>query len=520
MAEISTDVAAVPTAPPVPQGADSVAQRAKHRSKRHREPLADAGNAPNAEPHQGQSFFDELRQIPEEDWDRLGWRLYLYRRWPRINKSDQPHYLDCVRHAIDEASLLETYGSGRYTIRLNNARKTIKTHVCEVHNLDRPPKIDLAELVDCEENRRYFELWPDKKGKEAKANGASGGDPVAELTKLIGKMVERNGQQSPEGEKLTTTLVNWALTQTAEERKAERDGDSPSKLTELVKAIKELNPSAPTSGDSPMLQFVLGELKETRAQHAEEMKEMRKQHADLMNQLISLKGEQTKQPSTLEQVKQMGEVISTFASVIPQATPMEPWQQMLVDTVPKATDMVEKLITMNAMNRRMPQAPRPGTPPQNPQPQPGVTVASPPVQANAGTPPAPPNPNPAVPAPQVPEMDIMTKTLLVAIGDNAVAALKLGMAGDEFAERLCDNFGPRTYDNFIEQNPKETLLPLFASIPEAWTLLQPFEPVLPRFLDEFYAYADEEPPKEAPAPPAVTESAKAKAKPAAKVKTK
>ena len=94
----------------------------------------------------------------------------------------------------------------------------------------------------------------------------------------------------------------------------------------------------------------------------------------------------------------------------------------------------------------------------------------------------------------------MTKTLFIAIADNAAAALKLGIAGDEFAERLCDNFGPRTYDNFIEQNAKETLLPLFASIPEAWTLLQPFEPALAKFLDEFYAYADEQPDEEAPPP--------------------
>ena len=103
-------------------------------------------------------------------------------------------------------------------------------------------------------------------------------------------------------------------------------------------------------------------------------------------------------------------------------------------------------------------------------------------------------------------MDIMTKTLFVAIADNAAAALKLGMPGDEFAERVCDNFGARTYDSFIEGNPKETLLPIFQSIPEAWQLLQPFEVALPKFLEEFYAFAepapDDEPePAIAPTPP-------------------
>ena len=196
---------------------------------------------------------------------------------------------------------------------------------------------------------------------------------------------------------------------------------------------------------------------------------MRQQHFDLMNQLVTLKGEQTKQPSTLEQVKQMGNNLNF----------RERHSAGYIDG------------TMAAGSRRYcSQSCRHGRKTsvhervESAYVSAGHSFAAWRCTANrtaAGAPTAPSaNAAPENRAAQnpIPEMDIMTKTLFIAIADNAAAALKLGIAGDEFAERLCDNFGPRTYDNFIEQNAKETLLPLFASIPEAWTLLQPFEPAI------------------------------------------
>ena len=97
--------------------------------------------------------------------------------WPRIAKSDQPHYIGVVHQPIDELWLLENFGSGKYTLRLNNPRKTIETYVCEVHSLDKPPKLDPAELVDCPENERYHTLWPEKPilqlTRQANGTGAS-----------------------------------------------------------------------------------------------------------------------------------------------------------------------------------------------------------------------------------------------------------------------------------------------------------------------------------------------------------
>ena len=495
-----TDVE-LPTASPVEKR-----ERPSHKKNgQARDSLVANGTPPTLE-HLG--FWDQLNALTESQLQYH--RVYLYRIEPPIRNAGDKNFIERRSQPFDENDVLASHGSGTYLAILNNTRerRTVGKITFSCHHPEAPPKIRLAQLAP--EADESWRKWLEE--VEARKSTFGTSPPGAAV-------VQQSGENQVAMEAIRKVdAVNQRLLETKEAAAVKSgptiDASVVTLITETAKGrdqlAEKLAASVPTSGDSSMLQFVLGELRETRAQHAEEMKQMRQQHFDLMNQLVTLKGEQTKQPSTLEQVKQMGEVISTFASVIPQATSMEPWQQLLVDTVPKAADMVEKLVSMNALNRRMSApatASRPGGAPQ---------TGPPPLPATAPSANAAPE-NSAAQNP-IPEMDIMTKTLFVAIADNAAAALKLGIAGDEFAERLCDNFGPRTYDNFIEQNTKETLLPLFASIPEAWTLLQPFEPALAKFLDEFYAFADEQPDEEAPPPPAapIPESAEAKAKPAAK----
>src|SRR5215470_17916900 len=46
------------------------------------------------------NFFEKLRQMSTDDWDRH--RVYVYRRWPQISKDASPHYLAVHREAVDE----------------------------------------------------------------------------------------------------------------------------------------------------------------------------------------------------------------------------------------------------------------------------------------------------------------------------------------------------------------------------------------------------------------------------------
>src|SRR5215831_3213650 len=44
------------------------------------------------------NFFHKLAQLSEDDWDRH--MVYVYRRWPRISKNGQPHYIGTHREAL------------------------------------------------------------------------------------------------------------------------------------------------------------------------------------------------------------------------------------------------------------------------------------------------------------------------------------------------------------------------------------------------------------------------------------
>ena len=114
-------------------------------------------------------------------------------------------------------------------------------------------------------------------------------------------------------------------------------------------------------------------------------------------------------------------------------------------------------------------------------------------------------------------MDTMQRSMLVNVAALAAQALNLGLEGDHFAEQICRKFGDMTYEGFLKQVPKDQLLPQLKAMPEAWAMLQPFENLLPEFIDSFYAFA-EEPEDEAksislpPAQPAVVKNGKPKGK--------
>ena len=55
----------------------------------------DSGSQTSGQAEEGKlSFFDRLRQMTEQAWDNH--LVYVYRRWPHISRSDQPHYIDTV----------------------------------------------------------------------------------------------------------------------------------------------------------------------------------------------------------------------------------------------------------------------------------------------------------------------------------------------------------------------------------------------------------------------------------------
>jgi hypothetical protein len=433
------------------------------------------------------SFFDELKAIPEEEWDK--YRVYVYRRRPKIIKSDQPHYIDCVRRPIDEQFLLDTYGSGLYSIRLNDNKRTIKTFVCEVHHLDRPPRIDPAELVECAENERYIELWPREMGKETKGIKAENGAPtsdatLAELTKLIGKLVEqKTGQQSsPEAERVTSTLVQWALNQAAAERDADRAAENPGKLTELVKALKELTPPlvpAPPQPDPLVLvDLVLSiaeKLRPAPALPASDPLQSVDRTLDLINKLQEVAGTDT--TATISSAPTEGTwqevgrlvvdllkpAVPVFATALTQSFGRNPTAPQRPQTLPTASKAKQSTTGSDAASERPPDAKTDGQQPP----------AEPPVAGDEQA-----------------TIDSAQLGIAIQLATLAGSVLSLGMDGGFFGDRIEYLYGARAVDMVGDQSA-EQVLQMLQAVPQAWQYLAPYQVQLPKFFEEFYEWANQ-----------------------------
>ena len=180
--------------------------------------------------------------MTEAEWDR--YRVYVYRRWPRISKTGEPHYIAVHREAIDEEFIKTMYGSGRYLLKLNDPRRTVDEHPFEIMDLACPPKLSPDELVDCPENERYHRLWPSEEKKKPVEGGADSG-AVRELAGLLKTVMADRGK--PEADEVKSTLVNWALEQTAKDR----EQNSPAALANLVTALKDVLPAQARESRAP-----------------------------------------------------------------------------------------------------------------------------------------------------------------------------------------------------------------------------------------------------------------------------
>lgn len=86
-------------------------------------------------------FFQRLQQLTPQDWE-TGHKIYGYRLWPIIDRKDEAHFLFKTSEAIDEDYLLRHFGSGKYSLRLNDRRgETRASKTVAIHNPHFPPRV-------------------------------------------------------------------------------------------------------------------------------------------------------------------------------------------------------------------------------------------------------------------------------------------------------------------------------------------------------------------------------------------
>jgi len=420
--------------------------------------------AANEQQKEESDFFQQLQQISVEGW-QAGYKVYVYRVWPVIDKKDNEHFLCKVTEPFDEDYLMRNFGSGKYYLRLNNQRgETVASKTVALHNPAFPPAISPDEVVRTDpRNETYFKVWAPKEPAAATAppsSSAADSTAVQELSKLLNKALEQRERGSAADSaqsNLTGSLVQWALDQTGRER----ENNDPTKMAALLRELKSLLPSQQPPDGLALIEKVLAITERLNPAS----REAQQDPLDYVEKAVNLVEKLRPQPvaSGASGDSQMGSWQEFFQPVLPSLI------GALAPLVPAVAQM------MLAKN---------GRPQQGPQVSPVVA----PVPAPAGAPPADGQPQQQHTA-QAPGQDFAEMAANMSpLIFNAMA--QPGRTGADLADSVVMLFGPLRYQQ-IAALGKETLLAFLQSHP-LWQQLGPLQARVPEFIEEFIAYQEPE----------------------------
>jgi len=425
------------------------------------------------------AFMEQTSELTPDDWQRS--ITYVYQWAPSVDLTRggrDPKYRKIYTRHMSEEDIKRDLGSGTYELKLNQLdpkgrEKTVNRIVISIMDYSFPPNIPPGPWLDDPKNAEWAWARPlleQKYAKPATGAASTGGPTWDQMVQFLRDQDMRrphdNGSSAKDSFMTAMVTILPAVLQQSNQ------ANDPAKFVQALAALKEM--TGPQSTESPLMTMLLEQVKAQR----EEIHEMRKANTDLMMKMFDMKGEQTKQPSALEQAKSMGELFVTLSGIVQPPAPREPWENVVSEVGPKVLETIDRGIAAWGMRSAM--RPNPGQQIQR-QPQP-VPQANQPGQ---------PTQNPPNPQPQTdPGVDTVMQSMLVNIAALAAQGLNLGLTGDQFADQICYKFGQGVYDQFLSQMPKDQLIDKFKATPEAWAILGPFENLLPEFVESFYSYAD------------------------------
>jgi hypothetical protein len=147
-----------------------------------------------------EEFYSYTAAMSESDWAHT--MIYVFRQWPRIIR--EPKNIEKITTPVTEERLLETHGSGKYWLMLNDTDtdKTVTQTYPDLDSPNYPPRIDLRELdVAHEKNRTYVDHLK-RMGKltmegDIVQPGKSESNGEAQAIKEIALEAMRSGQNKP-----------------------------------------------------------------------------------------------------------------------------------------------------------------------------------------------------------------------------------------------------------------------------------------------------------------------------------
>ena len=281
-------------------------------------------------------LWDVLRSLKAGEFN-----AYVYRLWPKIDRRDEAHYLTKTGQHFDEDWLLRTFGSGKYSLRLNDAKqRTIASKTVSLHNPNHPPKVDPAQITTDPENETYWRVWGAEPAAAPAAVGATpqGGDSAAAI-KALEKVMERmqsdsSAIRSSERE-LLTDAARQAVAMVKEQNG--QGGSEPARIIETFVGLLTATLSRPAAGGSELAPIV----------------SMMQAQIESQNRLMLelLKDRRDREPAAGGSgVGQLGEMLAVIRELrnefsdTPPPQPEQPWWQSFAPALAPALQIVASQI--------------------------------------------------------------------------------------------------------------------------------------------------------------------------------
>ena len=485
------------------EGRTKEGHRKRRKSKPASGPAAVKTNgqpAPEEEKSPGVTFFQRAAQLSEADWDSH--KIYVYRRWPRISKSGEPHYIATYREPVDEEFVKNMHGSGRYKLRLNDPKRTVKETALEIMDLNSPPKLSADELIDCPENEKYHKLWPS--GSVVKpADGVTAADGAAAAA-VRG----------------LSDLAETVLEQTVKKG----DANSSSTVADLLRELKPYlpNPASAPAPAQPSVLEILTQVKQLQGDPLSMMEKLQKlmpreherstkEEADPLENLSKMFGV-FKEARELFQPESAP--AATAGSVVTDTSEMNGWQTLtsvVMQSLPSLVSSAATLVTairggpaafVPSMNAPPVAPPKPG--PFNPYDQAAMRdfvrrqnaataqASAPPGAAGSAIPMPPVTPaeqsasGDSGAAPPPADQGMLGDVAVLV--NQALGCLNRGVDGHRYAAALIDINGDLSYDTIVEQIRAAgvpVIIQLAKTIPQVSQQATAYEVPLQRFIQEF-----------------------------------
>ena len=390
-----------------------------------------------------------MREYPHRD----AAMVYVYRLWPKIDRTQAGIDHSYIARwplekedSVTERRLIDEFGSGTYHLHLTdkNRPKTlvrVASTKIDIDREDRPPVLNIEELVNCEQNASYIQYC---KSQGVKLPWES-------------EEVEDDTVQDPQGVAVRELA---SLTRQALERLESARSENPFQLA--LEAQKVFG------GQRDNLDQVLKVVEVLNAARGESSKAMELMFSSLtkMLELQMQQAAREKPKSDLEQLKELLAIANELRGPGGGDSGWAALASSLPATLSGLAQVIGQVATMKAMASG---APAPAGPP--------VPVAS----AAGGQTNAAENPH------QGEAMNVMK---LVELGQKAVAAFERGEAGRDFAD-VVYGWDPQLYE-FVAQNfSRAQLMGVLEQQPDIWQRVAPHRAEVEKFIDDFLAYGAE-----------------------------